>query len=117
MYKHLLILSDGREIFSGSHLDPVLQSVTLTQSVNNGQELTLGSACSCMLEARVLSRSGNSPFVPDEPVRLYRVEQDETRHFGEVGHVMFIKTVCSVFIVLLLRLWEWRIMIMQKWLL
>lgn len=77
MYKHLLILPDGQEISSGEMQEPVLVSVTVTQSVNNGQELTLGSACSSMLEAEVL---GTFSCTPGEPLTLYRMEDDETRH-------------------------------------
>ena len=77
MYKHLLILPDGQEIYSGTDRNPVLQSVTVTQKVNNGQELTLGSACSTMLEAEVL---GWFSCTPGEPLTLYRVEEDGTRY-------------------------------------
>ena len=80
MYRHLLILPDGREIFSGADRDPVLRSVTVTHSVNSGQELTLGSACSTMLEAELMSRSGDFYLRAGEPVTLYRVETDDTRH-------------------------------------
>ena len=76
MYKHLLILPDGREIFSGVDRDPVILSVTVTQMVNNCQELTLGSACSSMLEAELL---GAFSCTPGEPLMLYRVEEDGTR--------------------------------------
>ena len=47
MYRHLLILPDGRELFSGAEQENVLQSVMLTEAVNIAEELTLGSAWAC----------------------------------------------------------------------
>ena len=71
MYKHILCLPNGQEISSGSGRNPVLLSVTVTQSVNSGEELTLGSACSSMLEAEIL---GQFSCAPGEPLHLYREE-------------------------------------------
>ena len=68
MYKHILCLPDGQEICSGAGKNPVLLSVTVSQSVNSGQELTLGSACGNMLEAEIL---GQFSCTPGEPLRLY----------------------------------------------
>lgn len=80
MYKHLLILPDGREISSGTEQDPVLRSVTVTHKVNSGQELMLGSVCSTMLEAEMLCREQTFSFPEGEPIQLYRVEADDSRH-------------------------------------
>ena len=51
MYRHLLILPDGRELFSGADRLNALQSGKLTQMVNAGEDLTLGSVCGAMLDA------------------------------------------------------------------
>ena len=80
MYRHLMILPDGREIFSGVDKDPALRSVTVTHSVNSGQELTVGSACSAMLEVELLSGQGAFYLKTGEPITLYRVETDDSRH-------------------------------------
>ena len=77
MYKHILRLPDGQEIYSGPDRKPALQSVRVTQSVNSGQELTLGSACAAMLEAEVL---GWFSCTPEDALQLYRVEADESRY-------------------------------------
>ena len=58
MYRHLWILPDGTEVFSGAEQENVLRSVKVTQSVNSGTELTLGSACSAMMEAELITPGG-----------------------------------------------------------
>ena len=50
MLKNLLVLADGTEISSGVGTVNAIQSTKLTQSVNSGEELTLGSTCASILE-------------------------------------------------------------------
>ena len=64
MHRHLLILPDGREIFSGPEQENALQSVTVTQCVNSGEELTLGSACACELGQSSLPPMAAFPWPP-----------------------------------------------------
>ena len=45
MMKHLIILPDGTELFSGPETVNAIQRVTLTQQVNTGTELTMGAVC------------------------------------------------------------------------
>lgn len=54
MTKNILVLSDGTEISSGAQ-GAAIMGLTLTRSVNDGQQLTLGSACAAMLEATLLN--------------------------------------------------------------
>ena len=58
MLKNLIVLPDGTEIFSGEGTVYALQSATITQRVNAGTELTLGSVCANMLEATLLTPEG-----------------------------------------------------------
>lgn len=51
--KNLMVLPDGTELCSGKAGAAIL-SLQLTQSVNSRQELTLGSACAAMVEAKLL---------------------------------------------------------------
>ena len=53
MLKHLILLPDGTEIFSGGSGAAVL-NVQLTRSVNDGQVLNPGAACAAMLEATLM---------------------------------------------------------------
>lgn len=59
MLKNLIILPDGSEIFSGPEAVNAIQSVKLTQRVNTGRELTLGSVCATVLEAVLFTPGGN----------------------------------------------------------
>ena len=46
MLKTIVVLPDGTELISGVGTKNAVKSIALTQCVNEGQELTLGSACS-----------------------------------------------------------------------
>ena len=76
MLKNLIVLPDGTELFSGTTGVNALQSVTLTQQVNTGAELTLGSACANMLEATLLTKEGGLNITPGMELTLYKVSED-----------------------------------------
>ncbi len=75
MLKNLIVLPDGTELFSGVSGVNALQSVTLTQQVNAGTELTLGSACANMLEATLLTPEGGLNIAPGMELTLYKVTE------------------------------------------
>lgn len=79
MLKNLIVLPDGTELFSGTTGVNALQSVTLTQQVNTGAELTLGSACANMLEATLLTKEGGLNITPGMELTLYKVSEDGAR--------------------------------------
>lgn len=55
MIKSIIVLPDGTEISSGApRAAAAIQRIKYTESVNSGEELTLGSVCSNMLEATLL---------------------------------------------------------------
>lgn len=58
MVRHLILLDDGTEIFSGVQGENAIAKVTLTQRVNDGQELKLGAVCADVLEAELLTPAG-----------------------------------------------------------
>lgn len=80
MLKNLLVLPDGSELFSGAPGAAIL-SLELTQSVNAGQELTLGSVCAGMLEATVFSEEA-LPLTVGQEVTLYKVEGQSRTKVG-----------------------------------
>ena len=51
-----------------------MQAVTLTQQVNTGTELTLGSACANMLEATLITPEGALTITPGTELTLYKVD-------------------------------------------
>lgn len=79
MLKNLLVLPDGTEIFSGMGTVNALQSVTVTQQVNAGTELTLGSACANMLEATLITPEGGLHIAAGAEVTLYKVDDKGVR--------------------------------------
>lgn len=79
MYRHLLILPDGTELFSGAEQENVLQSVSVTQSVNTGEELTLGSVCACELQAELITPYGGLSLAAGDVITLYRVDEANDR--------------------------------------
>lgn len=79
MLKNLIVLPDGTELFSGTQGQHALQTVTLTQQVNAGTELTVGSACANMLEATLITRSGGFHLQPGTELTLYKVSDDGAR--------------------------------------
>ena len=80
MFRHLLILPDGTELFSGVGSANALQSVTITQQVNDGVELMPGSACAACIQARVLTPNGGLHLGAGDVVRVYRVDEENIRH-------------------------------------
>lgn len=79
MLKNLIVLPDGTEIFSGEGTVNAVQKVTLTQQVNSGRELTLGSACANMLEATLITPEGGLTIQPGTELTLYKVAEDGSR--------------------------------------
>ncbi len=77
MLKNLLILPDGRELSSGS-AGMGIASLTLTQSVNTGTELTLGSVCAAMVEATIYD-GGKLHLQQGQEVTLYKVDDAGNR--------------------------------------
>ena len=77
MLKNLLILPGGREISSGT-AGVGIGSVTLTQTVNAGEELTLGSVCASMLEA-TLYDGGQLSLACGDEVTLYKLDDAGNR--------------------------------------
>lgn len=79
MLKNLLVLPDGTEISSGVGTINAIQSTKLTQSVNAGEELTLGSTCAAILEMTLFTPGGNLQLTAGDQVTLYRVSEDGVR--------------------------------------
>ena len=79
MLKNLMVLPDGSELFSGTGTVNAIQSVTLTQRVNSGTELTLGSTCAAMLEATLFTPNGALELACGSEVSLYKVDSSGVR--------------------------------------
>lgn len=80
MLKTLIVLPDGTELYSGAGEKNVILSATVTQCVNSGTELTLGSCCSSMLEAELLTPEGDLTVKAGDQVTVCKVDDNGTRH-------------------------------------
>ena len=80
--KHIIILPDGREISSGVSTGNAIQSITLTQCVNDSTELNLGSTCANMLQAILITPEGNLDVAAGTEITLFRQEDS-----GEVNQL------------------------------
>lgn len=80
MLRTLIRLPDGRELFSGPDAGHPIRSVKLTQCVNDGNELSLGSACSGMLEVLLQMPNGSLEIAAGEELQVYRVDDGDKRY-------------------------------------
>lgn len=82
MLKNIIILPDGTEISAGTGQANNIRSTTLTECVNSGEELTLGSVCSNMLEATLQTPSGNLSVVAGTEITLCKEDADGRHPVG-----------------------------------
>lgn len=74
MLRNLIRISNGPEISSGAGAAYAIQSCTITESVNSGTELTLGSACCSCLEATILAPGGDLSLTAGDQITLCKVD-------------------------------------------
>lgn len=72
MYKNVLVLPDGTEVSSGTGTKNAIKSVKSTQMVNSGEELTIGSACSNMIEASIFTPGGDLNITAGDQLIHYK---------------------------------------------
>lgn len=70
MIRNLLYLSDDTCISSGVDQTNAIQSCTVTECVNSGEELTLGSTCCACLEVKIIAPNGELNIPTGKEVRL-----------------------------------------------
>ena len=79
MLKTVIELPDGTELSSGGGLRNAVKSVTLTECVNSGAELTLGSTCSNALEATLITPQGGLAIAAGSEVKVYKEDPTGAR--------------------------------------
>lgn len=80
MLKSILILPDGREMSSGAEAELPLMSVSLTESVNDHEELTMGAVFANILEAKIYTYEKNLDLTAGDEVVLYKEDERGQRH-------------------------------------
>ena len=76
MLKTIIKLPDGTQISSGKIMDAAIQSCTITECVNSGEELILGSTCAASLEATVLVTGGDLNIAAGDEVTVCKQDGD-----------------------------------------
>lgn len=77
MFRNLIVLPGGRDIFSGQPGVAIMEC-TLTRTVNSGEELTPGSVCSAMLEFDLI-HPAEEKLTAGQEVTLFHVAEDGSR--------------------------------------
>ncbi len=80
MLKTIIVLPDGTELSSGKGTENAIKSITVTECVNDSQELTLGSACSNMIELTAITPNGGFSIAEGDEFAVYREDMDGIRH-------------------------------------
>lgn len=82
MIKTIIVLPDGTELTSGTGTQNAIQNVSITKSVNDGQELTLGSACASMLEATLITPAGGLELAAGNALTVYKDDGNTRKQVG-----------------------------------
>lgn len=80
MYKTLVKLPDGRVLSSGDACGDAILKYTLTQAVNDGPELNIGSVCASVLELTVLAKEQKCPVETGDLLTVYRQNEKGVSH-------------------------------------
>ncbi len=80
--RNILILPDGTELSSGSARENGIFSTTVTQCVNDGEELSIGSVCTNSIDVTVFNAHGNLSLEAGAEVTLLREEGGQRTQVG-----------------------------------
>lgn len=76
MLRNIIELSDGTRISSGSGAQYAIKSCTVTECVNSGKELTIGSTCCACLEATIMTKDEALGLTAGQLVNLYKADDE-----------------------------------------
>lgn len=79
MFRTLIVLPDGTELFSGVDRENTIRNCTITYASNDGDDLMMGSVCSACLEAKVFTATGDFSVAVGDVLTVYKVAEDGTR--------------------------------------
>lgn len=79
MFKHVLVLPNGTEIYSGSNGSDAVMSVKITSLVNDSLEIMPGSVCASCVEATLFAQNGEISVNVGDEIRVYQLDSTNTR--------------------------------------
>ena len=80
MLKTIIVLPDGTELSSGVGTPNAIKSITITECVNNAQELMLGTAFANIAELTAITPNGGFSIAEGDEFAVYREDAEGTRH-------------------------------------
>lgn len=80
MLKTIIVLPDGTELFSGTDTVNAIKSATITECVNDSDNISLGSVCASLLEASIIAPNGGLSIAAGDEVKVYKADEDGNRH-------------------------------------
>lgn len=82
MWLTLIVLPDGTEIFSGPGNGPRIQASEIKHTVNDSQELSIGSVCPSSFDCTILNPGGELSIAAGDEIAVYRVNGDTRKKVG-----------------------------------
>lgn len=82
MLKTILVLSDGTEIVAGVSETNAIQSTSIQESTNDGEDLTFGSVCAKMISVKIITPLNQLPIMAGEKIIVYEEENGVRRKKG-----------------------------------
>jgi len=80
MLKTVIVLPDGTELSSGAGTENAIKSIVVTECVNDGQELMLGSTCTNMIELTAITPNGGFSIAKGDEFTVYRETAEGVCH-------------------------------------
>ena len=79
MLKTLVVLPSGDELFSGPGSVNAIQSISIEESVNDSNELNLGSTCATSVDLTIVAPKGIFGLSQGDEIALFAIAEDDTR--------------------------------------
>lgn len=79
MKRSLIVLNDGREVFSGNGELPAIKSLTYSAAAVSTTDFFYGSACAATVEVSVIERNAELQMMAGDEFIYYEVDQDGNR--------------------------------------
>mgnify|MGYP007130705148 CR=1 FL=1 len=83
MLRNIIALPDGTRISSGAANAYAIRSCTITECVNSGVELTIGSTCCACLEVQISTKGEKLNLAAGQLIKLYKADEQVKQLLNE----------------------------------
>lgn len=84
MIKTMLIFPDGTEIYSGADKLNAIQNTSFDESINDAEDLTLGSVCAKMLSVKIITPNNEFSCEANNEIIVFQEDENGARY--KKGH-------------------------------